>query len=97
MKRIGGLFAPIHGQAAFQLVEILAIDDDLTAARKFHVHDEFEQRAFAGAGVTGEKCEFAAAKMKIDMAECFMTTGITLADIVKLDHSHHSRAPPKSR
>jgi hypothetical protein len=66
--------------------EVLVIDDNLAGGRAYQQRDEFQQGTLAGTGVAGEKGHLATVDVKIDIAQGIETAGVTLADVMKLDH-----------
>ena len=55
--------------AAAHVRELRVIDDDLPARRPFDEADQFQERAFAGARMTGHEHHLARADLEADLGE----------------------------
>ena len=79
--------AQIGHCTARQAADILAANRHYPAGRALDRGDEFQQRALAGAGVSGEEDQFALLDGEADAGESFVPAGIALGDLAEADHA----------
>lgn len=72
---------------ATHAVEILVIDDDLTARMAFNERNESQQRTLASAGATGDEGHRACLDMQVDLLQGLDAAGILFRDVAEANHS----------
>jgi hypothetical protein len=83
---------PVAGYgAAAQLREVRAGHLHPAARRPLHEHDEAQQGALAGAGVSREEDQLVAADLETDLAQGIVAALVALADALEADHGRQSR------
>ena len=80
-RRNGGIFA--RGSAAVFWPFTISVP----ARRALDQRDQLEQRALAGAGVTGQEHHLAALDVEREVAERLAAVRVALADVVEADHA----------
>jgi hypothetical protein len=72
--------------------DVLAVHDQLTAARPLDQRDELQQARFTGAGVTGDEHDLAGRDLQRQVAERLTAVRIAFEDVIEADHSRFNSA-----
>ena len=78
--------AQLRDGGRFDGADVLAFDQHAAAAGALDGGDEFEQRAFARAGVAGEINHLALGHVEAQVLQRFVSAGVAFIDLVEFDH-----------
>ena len=86
LKHHADLAAKLRNAARLDAGGVLIVDEDLAAGGALDQRDQFQNAAFARAGMAGQKCQLAVLDGERHARQRLAAVGIALVDLIEADH-----------